>query len=152
MRKIKPVSNPKSVNFEAISKEIGIICKKFNIDLLYLFGGAAKGTAGKLSDIDIAYYSENNLINKNILKLNQSFVELLNRDDVDLVDLKMANPYICFMAIKHGKLLFCLNSELCRSVETDIQKKFLDTIYLRSQFHAYQYNAVMKGGFYVSAR
>ncbi|MBI5700299.1 nucleotidyltransferase domain-containing protein [Candidatus Saganbacteria bacterium] len=152
MRKIKLINKPKPVDFEEIIPKMQAICQDHGIDLLYLFGGTAKGCSSRLSDIDIAFYSKVDLTGKDILSLNKSFVEVLKRDDLDLVDLKTANPYICYMAIKNGKLLFCPNNGIKSNIEASIQKNFLDTIYLRDKFHAYQYNAIMKGGFYVSTR
>lgn len=78
------------------------------IVVAYLFGSMAKGTAGRLSDVDIAI-----LMSRDYrptldyhLYLMSKLANILRRE-VDIVMLNEAPPLLRFEVIKHGKVLYC---------------------------------------------
>jgi len=145
VRKIKLINEPGALNLDELRPALGRLCKEKKIELLYLFGGAARGSSGRLSDIDLAYYSRQEA---GLLDLQNSLADLLKRDDIDLVSLKSANPLISYQVIKNGKLLFCSNEALKVQLEYMIVNKYLNTIHLRNEFHRSFTKAVQGGDFY----
>ena len=51
----------KPLNFGEIEKEIKKICKKYDLILFYIYGSYVSGKPWKMSDIDLAYFSEKDL-------------------------------------------------------------------------------------------
>ncbi|MFA4844119.1 MAG: nucleotidyltransferase domain-containing protein [Candidatus Margulisiibacteriota bacterium] len=145
MRKIKLINEPGALKPDELRPAFGRLCEEKKIELLYLFGGAARGSSGRLSDIDLAYYSRQEA---ELLDLQNSLADLLKRDDIDLVNLKSANPLISYQVIKNGKLLFCSNEALKVQLEYMIVNKYLNTIHLRNEFHKSFTKAVQGGDFY----
>lgn len=56
--KVLMTRDGKPIDFEKISSDIEKICKKFQIELLYIFGSYASNIADRLSDLDLAYLSK----------------------------------------------------------------------------------------------
>lgn len=84
----------------------------------YLFGSQAKGTTSSRSDVDIAaFYSPKISADKrNALRfsLASDLMGALHRDDLDLVVLNEAPPFLAFQAIHPGKVIFS-RDELART-------------------------------------
>ena len=78
------------------------------IVVAYLFGSMAKGTAGRLSDVDIAILMsrDHRPTLDYHLYLMSKLANILRRE-VDVVILNEATPLLRFEVIKHGKVLYC---------------------------------------------
>lgn len=75
-----------------------------NLDLLVVYGSVATGQTHPQSDIDIGFIPHKDHPVE-LLKLIQNCVQLVNFDDVDVVDLRRANPLLQMAAFSQAKLL-----------------------------------------------
>lgn len=100
------------------------------VTFAYLFGSVARGTAGKLSDIDIAIF-----IDPSRLPPVGSFgyqseiivdLQALLQRDVDVVILNDASTMIRFQVLKHGKLVFCRSDSERRLFHEKAVTQYLD--------------------------
>lgn len=76
-------------------------------DLIILFGSRARGTAGQMSDTDVAVLSNKPLSLADKFQLTEQLAEKhgFNEDKMDIVDLWSAPPLLQHEIAKHGKLL-----------------------------------------------
>ncbi|MFB6246584.1 MAG: nucleotidyltransferase domain-containing protein [Candidatus Pacearchaeota archaeon] len=77
-------------------EEIEKIAKKFNLKFIIIFGSKAKGKEKNHSDLDLAYYPEGDVDNKN---LYQDLMEHFKRADIDLIDLKKRKATYSFSLV-----------------------------------------------------
>jgi len=100
-----------------------------DIKVAYIFGSEAKGSAGKLSDVDIAISVDETLSRKNYLGLKLSILgevsSILKTDKIDLVIMNNAPLLLNYNIIKYGKLLTSDETERAR-LETKILSQHLD--------------------------
>ena len=77
--------------------------------LAYLYGSHARGTAGPLSDVDVAVLLEGEPSARECFQVRLDVIgammEMLQRDDVDVVVLNEAPPALAFRVIRDGVLL-----------------------------------------------
>lgn len=123
------------------------ICRRYKVDLLYLFGSAASKAMSPLSDVDFAYYSERSIPFSKELDLLGDLQDCCGREDIDLVNLKEADPLFAHNVVTGGILLFCRSEKLRTSVESRIQREYLDTIPLRNIQSMYLNRRIMNGTF-----
>lgn len=92
-------------NFQQKIKEIA---KKYNLNLVLLFGSQVKNKKylHRESDFDIAYLSRRELTGKEIIDLNCDFIDFFHCDRIDLVDLKKDNPLLKYEIAQNSKLLY----------------------------------------------
>ncbi|MBA3046321.1 MAG: nucleotidyltransferase domain-containing protein [Candidatus Thermoplasmatota archaeon] len=100
-----------------------------DIKVAYVFGSEAKGSAGKLSDVDIAVYVDGSVSRKNYLGLKLSILgeisSILKTDRIDLVVMNNAPLLLNYNIIKFGKPLTSNEAERAR-LETKILSAYLD--------------------------
>ncbi len=81
------------------------------IRLVYIFGSIAKGCANKLSDVDIAVFiSEDSTKNYPYgyrAQIITDLMKILKTNNIDLVVLNRASPFLRFQVLRYGKLIFC---------------------------------------------
>jgi uncharacterized protein len=98
-----------STNLEQII--IDVLTKNLSPYLIVLFGSMVKGTFHNESDIDIAFLSENKVLDKyEIFMLSQDLAAKLGRD-VDLIDLSQANTVFQAQVIHTGKVIYCTDEQ-----------------------------------------
>jgi predicted nucleotidyltransferase len=106
------------------------IFKKQKVAFAYLFGSQAKGTAGALSDIDIAVYFDDEAVADVRfdlrLKVLGELTDLYKTDQVDLVILNDAPPLLAHRILKEGLLVFSGNDKIRLEYETNAVLKYLD--------------------------
>jgi predicted nucleotidyltransferase len=123
--------------------------------LAYLFGSVAQGRTHALSDLDIAVlvdperFRELNANNPwgYQASLTAALMEILGRNDVDLVLLHRAPPLLAREVIRFGKLLCCRDEELRVAFEVRVHQAYLDTAHLREIQRSYLYEAARTGRF-----
>ncbi len=78
-----------------------------NKELVILFGSRVKGTAGKMSDTDIAVLDDHELelLEKGDIAEKMAARLGVSEDEVDVVDLRVASPLLQYEVAKRGKLL-----------------------------------------------
>lgn len=94
-------------------QKISQFCRQHpEIIAAYLFGSRAVGKAGALSDLDLAFLIDYSLIRNKYrygyhAYLVSELINLLSTNDVDVVILNEAPPFLKFQVINRGKVIFC---------------------------------------------
>lgn len=116
-----------------MAKLRGFIRRQKYIKVAYLFGSAAKGRTGPLSDIDLAFYLDEKLTkgqrSDKLLSLINSISDILKTDKFDVVIMNDMDLLFRFNVIKEGKILDCKDEHFRVLFETDVVSKFLDRDY-----------------------
>lgn len=103
------------------------------VELAYLFGSAAKGKAGALSDIDIGIYLSAGMTkaqrNQKRLELIAKLTTILKNDKIDLLIINDTPPVLNFEIIKPNVLIFVRDHDLKLDVEQRIMSRYLDRKY-----------------------
>jgi len=111
-------------------EQLAPIFKKQKVVFAYLFGSQAKGTAGSLSDIDIAvYFAEEVVAGERFdvrLGLLGELTDLYKTDRVDLVVLNDAPPLLAHRILKEGLLIFSDDDKMRLEYEVKAVLKYLD--------------------------
>lgn len=117
------------------------------IDLIYLFGSHAKGSAIKDSDLDIAILF-NDSRNNNQLNYINEISRLLQMDDIDLLILNEANCLLSFQVLKHGRCIFSRTDKAKIEYETTTLRNYLDTAYLFSVHRKFVKKQLQQGDYF----
>lgn len=98
--------------------------------LAYLYGSYARGTAGPLSDVDVAVLLEGEPDTRERflarLDVTGAVMEVLERDDVDVAVLNEAPLALAFRVIHDGVLLHARSPALRRDYTARITIEYLD--------------------------
>lgn len=96
----------------------------------YLFGSAASGNMGPLSDIDVAFYLKHGKkSHKEMLVLQTGCMEMFKPFDVDVVVMNKATNTMNYNIISKGKLISSNNENERILFETSILHEYLDLDY-----------------------
>ncbi|MBA2447979.1 MAG: nucleotidyltransferase domain-containing protein [Chloroflexi bacterium] len=82
--------------------------ERFGLDVVWLFGSEARGTATSDSDVDLAALFRSPSSPAELLDARVEAGALLGRT-VDLVDLDRASPILMMQVLRHGTLLLDRN-------------------------------------------
>jgi predicted nucleotidyltransferase len=120
-----------------------------NVVLAYLFGSQARDQAGPLSDVDIAALFAPDLSKQNrfqhVLNLAYELGMILQRDDVQIVDLQEAPPLLRHRVYYDGRLLYCPDDAVRVRFETTALRDYVDSAPLRRLREQYLYQRFLKG-------
>jgi len=112
------------------SKLLPFFSDRKEILFAYLFGSVAKGSAGRLSDIDIAVYLDPSQISQanGYGYKSELLVDLqaVLKDKVDLVILNEASTVLGYQVLKTGTLVYCALESERRKFHENTVKKYLD--------------------------
>lgn len=107
--------------------------KQKNVRLAYLFGSHGKGSAGPLSDIDVAILLDKKLTKEDRQKLQLEFIgeisSILKTERIDLVVMNDSPIDLNYEIIKHGKILHVKDSGEKVDMESMILSRYLDRRY-----------------------
>ncbi|MGM0366833.1 MAG: type VII toxin-antitoxin system MntA family adenylyltransferase antitoxin [Actinomycetota bacterium] len=98
----------------------------------YLFGSRATGRAHKLSDIDIAIYIDQSLIDEKGYRYGyqaetlSDIMGLLGTSKVDLVILNHAKPLLRHRIIYYGKLIYSTDERKRIDFQVDTIHRYMD--------------------------
>ena len=108
-------------------------CEKHQVVLAYLFGSAARGTLGPLSDIDIAIVFEKKPADLKRYSAVRSALQALFDRDIDLVDVTdVDNPLLKHRIVAGGHLLHSADQLTRLNFERRARQEHEDTRYLRA--------------------
>jgi predicted nucleotidyltransferase len=114
---------------EEIKERLAPLFKDGELQLALVFGSTVSGKVKKKqSDIDLAFLFDRPA---DILALTNQVIRLLHFDDVDVVDLRYANPLLRFSVAKNGKLLFERSPGLFHEFFSLTFRRYVDTKKLR---------------------
>jgi len=138
------------IAIERIGTLIPVFAADAGIVLAYLFGSYARGTAGNLSDVDIALLLAPSVPKAEYLNYRLKYITQVMRalrdDRVDVVLLNMAPPLLKHEAIK-GRVLFERSPEVRVEFIMDTQRKYLDLKYFYAIDYAYMWQRFKEGTF-----
>ena len=131
-------------------KKIEECIKKHPVVTAYIFGTEAKGTAGLLSDVDIALFFKKG-VNKAErfdlrLRLSNELSAIMNRM-VDLVVLNDSPVQLSYEIIRHGKVIFCSDKSTKVDLEVGILSRYLDRRYYDKRHAELTLQKIASGGF-----
>ena len=110
------------------------VFKKNLVILAYLFGSAARGRIGPLSDIDIAVLFSEKVKKENYfdrrLKLASEIDKALKLYKTEVACLNEASPLLKHQAVFYGAPIFISDLELKRNFELRVLQEYEDTKYL----------------------
>jgi hypothetical protein len=111
-------------------RQLARIFKKQKVVFAYLFGSQAKGTAGSLSDIDIAVYFDDEVAAAERFDLRLEVLgeltDLYKTDRVDLVVLNDTPHLLAHRILKEGLLVFSDNDKMRLEYEVKAVLEYLD--------------------------
>jgi predicted nucleotidyltransferase len=122
-------NSDKIPSIDEIKERLRPLFKEEELELILLFGSVASRISHKKSDIDLAFLFDKPL---DILTLTNKVIKLLHTDNVDVVDLKRANPLLKFSIAKNGKLLYERSPGLFNEFYSFAFRRYIDTKKLRS--------------------
>jgi predicted nucleotidyltransferase len=82
------------------------IVEKYNIELLVYFGSYGTKFYNSESDIDIAFLSASYLSIQEKLELLEDLIHYHKKSEIDLVDLRTADPVLRYEIAVNGRVLF----------------------------------------------
>ena len=101
-----------AMDIEKVKSKAAELAKKYNLDMIVLFGSHADSTATRESDVDIAYASKQPLSFEVELSLGNELASLFGTEAVDVVYLNRTSPAFMYQIMKKAKLLFSKNPML----------------------------------------
>ncbi len=117
------------------------ICKQSNLSLVVLFGSYSRGRADKNSDLDLAVMVDKKIINDDLeFSLLTTFVNLVQRDNLDLVLLNRADPLLQSQIACYGTLLYEKSPGLFNWFKVQAMKNYDDAQKFIQLGEAYVHN------------
>ena len=109
-----------------------LLGRERHVELAYLFGSAARGELGELSDVDVAVYLDDSLSSKERFKLQLRLIgelsSALKINRVDLVVMNDAPPTLNYEIIRF-KPIYVKDTSKKVEVEHVITSRYLDRRY-----------------------
>ncbi|MBI5358074.1 nucleotidyltransferase domain-containing protein [Candidatus Amesbacteria bacterium] len=103
------------------------------VEVLYLFGSQATGTARPDSDYDFGAIFSNESSLDNRLKLMAFLSNLLKNDHIDVLDLKKVPIRFQYEAIFPRDIIFVRNIQFVKDFEYNILTHYFDEMYFMKQ-------------------
>jgi predicted nucleotidyltransferase len=100
-----------------------------DLELLVLFGSAARGTASARSDVDVAVRCAGAA---DLEALHLALASRLATGRLDLVDLRRAGPLLAFEVARSGRVLFERHPGAFREFQSLASRRYCDTKKLRA--------------------
>lgn len=113
---------------------VDVLSKTESVQAAYLFGSAAAGNMGPLSDIDIGVlvaFAEASEAARG--RIEESLCRALHADRLDVVLLNRAPSALAYRVIRDGIVLCCSDSKAREAFESRIVMDYLDFQPLRRQ-------------------
>jgi predicted nucleotidyltransferase len=108
--------------------QLAPLCARPDIQLVILFGSAARGKMHPRSDLDLAILADQPL---DLIELTNQVTCLTHINDVDLVDLRRASPLLAMEVVRHGRVLHERSPGLYAQFCSLAYRRYVDTAKLR---------------------
>ena len=118
----------RAFSIDEIKAKLASLFKEEALQFVLLFGSQSSGQVHPESDIDLGFLYDEPV---DLLDLTNKVTRLLHTDRVDVVDLRRANPLLCFSAARQGKLLFERSPGLFNRFYSLAFRRYVDTKKLR---------------------
>ena len=123
------------MEIEPYLPELHRIFRERGVILAYLFGSQAEGTAGPLSDVDIAVLLGPEVPRERWgdvqIDLIGDLTSLFHRNDVDVVILNRATPLLAWEVVRYGQRIYEPDPGVRVDFETAAFRRYVDTKPLR---------------------
>jgi predicted nucleotidyltransferase len=96
---------------------IGDLADKYQLDLILMFGSRLTGNIHPESDIDIAVHGRQIFSETEKIQLIYELCNIFHTDDIDLVDLRTASPFLKKEVLKNYKILLQRDAMLLYQLE-----------------------------------
>jgi predicted nucleotidyltransferase len=120
-----------------------------DVVLAYVFGSQARGEAGPLSDVDVAILFAADASRQDrferVLVMSNALGVMVQREDVDVIDLQEASPLLRHRVYYDGHLLYCPDDAVRVRFETTALRDYVDTAPLRRLKEKFLYQRFVKG-------
>ncbi|MDP3640381.1 MAG: nucleotidyltransferase domain-containing protein [Nanoarchaeota archaeon] len=117
----------KPLDVSQLEPAIKNICKRYRLELFYVFGSYATGKPGPLSDVDVAYFPSKDI---DVIQLLIDLQKIFAEEAMDLIDLRKAPPALVHRVLK-GRCLYAKNLRTKIQFETHAECTYYDTAPLR---------------------
>ncbi|MBU1207491.1 MAG: nucleotidyltransferase domain-containing protein [Proteobacteria bacterium] len=97
------MKSQRSYAISEIKEKLAPLFKEEGLQMVLLFGSQGSGRVHPESDIDLGFLYDEPV---DLIDLTNKVTLLLHTDRVDVIDLRRANPLLCFSAAGQGKLLY----------------------------------------------
>ena len=114
----------------------GVLDRRVDVRLAYVFGSVARGRAGPRSDVDVAVLFDGESAPKVLDQLTEDLEDAAGRR-VDLIDLAAAPPLLAHQVVSTGTCIVCRSPRERAAFETRTVLRYLDTAHLRKIQHGY---------------
>lgn len=114
----------------------GVLGRRADVRLCYVFGSVASGRARRTSDLDVAVLFTAEPDPAALDRLVEDLEDATGRS-VDLVDLAKAPPLLAHQIVSTGSCDVCRHPAERAAFETRTVLRFLDTAHLRKIQHTY---------------
>ena len=94
---------PGVFSIDEIKAKLASLFEDEALQFVLLFGSQSSGQVHPKSDIDLGFLYDEPV---DLLNLTNKVIQVLRKDRVDVVDLRRANPLLCYSAARQGKLLY----------------------------------------------
>lgn len=133
-----------------MKKAVELLRREKRVKLAYLFGSAAKGEMGKLSDIDIGVYLDESMSEDEKFKLQLELISrlaaALKTDKIDLIVMNDAPLLLNYNIIRYGKPIKFETRKKVR-VEASILSRYLDRKHLIDRYTSLGLERIAERGF-----
>ena len=131
---------------------VAVLCRRLGVKAAYLFGSAARGETGPLSDLDVGLLLDASPAGRSDhdlrLEATAQLMHLFHAPRVDVVILNAASPLMRFRVIQQGRLLFDRDPKARIAFEAKTIRDFCDTQPLRRTYDQQLLRAIRSGRFY----
>ena len=93
------------------------LADKYQLDLILMFGSRLTGNIHPESDIDIAVYGRQIFSETEKIQLIYELCNIFHTDDIDLVDLRTASPFLKKEVLKNYNILLQRDAMLLYQLE-----------------------------------
>lgn len=107
-------------------EKIEPIIKKYNLELLLYFGSYGTEFYHRESDIDIAFLSTENLAPEKKLSLLEDLIKYHKKSEIDLVDLRIAEPVLRYEIALNGRVIYEKEENLFEKYRLFYIKRFYE--------------------------
>ena len=120
-------------SIKRISKVSSVLEKYAAVKAVYLFGSLALGRYNSLSDIDLAYLSQDKI--DDIENLHYDLCCFLKTEEVDFINLKKVPLSNKYEIISHGKLVYCSDQEYLADFKENVYLNYFDFLPYLKEYH-----------------
>ncbi len=148
MRVDTPTQPLSAQAIEVVVAHVQALCARYPVNLCYLYGSQAKGTAHALSDVDVGFVLDDmdrKAYREMWLDLYEAISQCCPDHEVDLVILNLVGPLLRNKVIREGRLVFTRDESIrvdfeCRTLESYFDFRYFADIYDHALFQS------IKGG------